>query len=309
MSAIMKNNLFQNKEINLKRIRKGLTIGLPVAIMVFVICNHYINLIDDSLRDKYQTEKIVYVDKEKVVLVDKNDVLGEEITIEQEFPDEFDRLTESYGIEEYVLNWDGKLEGYREQYPYIFSPRYYLSGEKDKVSESWILKNGYKLVLDCPEIELSKVIPADPYACKVEYNNKLIKDSVRYDIHTWEESKSLPSSVALVVYSPEYNDSMKDFEILIIGEYRGGSFDEISVYRLIDGKANHIPFYYNEENRDVWTVENPMYVSLYYNDEGDIKVLTGYHEPSMGPVRAVLREWKLEKESLTLERTFGNIVD
>ena len=91
MSIIMKNNLFLNNEINIKRIRKGLAIGLPVAIMVFVLGNHYINLIEDSLRDKYQTEKIVYVDKEKVVIVDKDDVLGEEITIEQEFPDEIDR--------------------------------------------------------------------------------------------------------------------------------------------------------------------------------------------------------------------------
>ena len=63
MSIIMKNNLFQNKEINLKRITKGLTIGLPVAIMVFVLGNHYINLIEDSLRDKYQTEKINFVVK------------------------------------------------------------------------------------------------------------------------------------------------------------------------------------------------------------------------------------------------------
>lgn len=100
----MKNNLFLNNEINIKRIRKGLAIGLPVAIMVFVLGNHYINLIDDSLRDKYQTERIVYVDKEKIILVDKDDVLGEEIKTEDELPDEFTRLTEDYGIEEYILN-------------------------------------------------------------------------------------------------------------------------------------------------------------------------------------------------------------
>jgi len=305
----MKNNPFLSKEVKFKRVKKGFAIAFPLTIMLFVIGNHYINLIEDSLREKYQTEKIVYVDKEKVVLVDKDDVLGEEITIQQEFPDEFDRLTETYGIDEYVLNWNRKLEGYNEEYPYIFSPKYYLSGEKDKVSESWVLKNGYKLALDCPEIELSKVIAASPYSCRIEYNSQLIKDSVRFDIYTWEENKSLPSSVSLVVYSPEYNDYMKDFEILIIGEYRGGSFDEISVYRLKDGKASHIPFYYNEENMDIWTVENPIYVSLYYSEEGDIKLLTGYHEPSMGPVRAVLREWKLGKDSLTLERTFANIVD
>jgi len=77
----MKKNLFLKKEVNLKRITKGLTIGLPVAIMIFVLGNHYINLIDDSLREKYQTEKIVYVDKENV--------LGEDDSVELSDTEDF----------------------------------------------------------------------------------------------------------------------------------------------------------------------------------------------------------------------------
>lgn len=299
----MKNNLFQNKEINLKRIRKGITTGLPVAIMIFVLGNHYINLIDDSLRDKYQTEKIVYVDKEKVVLVDKDDVLGERITIEEEFPDEFTKLTEDYGIEEYVLNWDGTIVGYYKENEYISPPKFYLSGVKDKVSETWSLNNGYKLVLDCPEIEFSKVVVGDSYACKVEYNNRLINDNVRYDIYSWEEGKSIPSYVSLVLYSSE------KFEILVLGEYRGGSFDNISVYRLQEGKSQLIPFNFKNELKDTWTVESSMSLGLYYNKNEDLKLVTAHHEPSMGPLRAVLREWNLGDESLTLMRTFGNITE
>ncbi len=303
MSIIMKNNLFLNNEINIKRIRKGLAIGLPVAIMVFVLGNHYINLIDDSLRDKYQTERIVYVDKEKIILVDKDDVLGEEIKTEDELPDEFTRLTEDYGIEEYILNWDGTIDGYEKEYTYISIPKYYLSGVKDKVSEAWNMAHGYKLVLDCPEIELSKVIVGDPYACKVEYNNQLINDNVRYDIYSWEEGKSMPSYVSLVVYSSE------KFEILVFGEYSGGSFDDISVYRLQDGKTKLIPFNYKNELKDTWKVESSMSIGLYYNKNEDLKLVTAYHEPSMGPLRGVIREWKLGDESLILERTFGNIVE
>lgn len=299
----MKNNLFLNNEINIKRIRKGLAIGLPVAIMVFVLGNHYINLIDDSLRDKYQTERIVYVDKEKIILVDKDDVLGEEIKTEDELPDEFTRLTEDYGIEEYILNWDGTIDGYEKEYTYISIPKYYLSGVKDKVSEAWNMAHGYKLVLDCPEIELSKVIVGDPYACKVEYNNQLINDNVRYDIYSWEEGKSMPSYVSLVVYSSE------KFEILVFGEYSGGSFDDISVYRLQDGKTKLIPFNYKNELKDTWKVESSMSIGLYYNKNEDLKLVTAYHEPSMGPLRGVIREWKLGDESLILERTFGNIVE
>lgn len=305
----MKKNLFLKKEVNLKRITKGLAIGLPVAIMVFVLGNHYINLIEDSLRDKYQTEKIVYVDKEKVVLVNKDDVLGEEIKIDEKLPDEFTKLTEDYGIEEYILNWDGTIDDYEKEYAYISIPKFYLSGVKDKVSESWILKDGYKLVLDCPEIELNKLVVGDPHSCRLEYNNQLITDNVRHDIYSWEEGKSVPSYVSLVVYSSEYNKSLENFEILIVGEYSGGSFDDISVYRLENGKAKLIPFNFKNELKNTWTVESSMSFGLYYNKNGDLKLVTAYHEPSMGPLRGVIREWKLEEDSLTLERTFGNIVE
>lgn len=165
------------------------------------------------------------------------------------------------------------------------------------------MAHGYKLVLDCPEIELSKVIVGDPYACKVEYNNQLINDNVRYDIYSWEEGKSMPSYVSLVVYSSE------KFEILVFGEYSGGSFDDISVYRLQDGKTKLIPFNYKNELKDTWKVESSMSIGLYYNKNEDLKLVTAYHEPSMGPLRGVIREWKLGDESLILERTFGNIVE
>jgi len=92
---------------------------------------------NEYLKDKYQTEKIVYIKRENV--------LGEEITLQEEFPDKFAEMTKNYGIDEYINNWDGKLEGYYKQVAYISSPEHYLSLENSKFSEQWELKEGYKV--------------------------------------------------------------------------------------------------------------------------------------------------------------------
>jgi hypothetical protein len=177
--------------------------------------------------------------------------------------------------------------------------------EDNRLSKEWELKNGYILSLDCRDRE--SIIPAFEYSCSLVYNNQLISDAVRHDIYTWVEKELMPSYIRFIVFSPEYNDSLEeDFELLVIGEYRGGLFDTISVYRLEDGKSILMPFYFKNEYRDTWLVENPLDVNLFYNREGNIKLITTYHEPSM-LIRSVLREWNLEEDSLILERTLGNI--
>ena len=79
--------------VNLKDILKGVGIGFPVAIVMTVTSIHYLNLIDNYLREKYQTEKIVYIEKEKVEFEDNDDVLGEEKIIEED-------ITTVVGIDE-----------------------------------------------------------------------------------------------------------------------------------------------------------------------------------------------------------------
>jgi len=63
----MKNNPLLSKEVNLKSISRGLKIGLPIAIIILVIGNHYTNLINNYLSDKYTKEKIVYVENKDVL--------------------------------------------------------------------------------------------------------------------------------------------------------------------------------------------------------------------------------------------------
>ncbi len=58
----MSSNPFLSKEVKLKRVWKGFAIAFPVVIMIFVIGNHYINIIDDTLREHYIENKVLGVD-------------------------------------------------------------------------------------------------------------------------------------------------------------------------------------------------------------------------------------------------------
>ena len=55
----MSSNPFLSKEVKLKRVWKGFAIAFPVVIMIFIIGNHYINLIDDTLREHYTEDKVL----------------------------------------------------------------------------------------------------------------------------------------------------------------------------------------------------------------------------------------------------------
>lgn len=222
----------------------------------------------------------------------------------KEMQDDSTRLTSTYGVEEYIQNWNGVIDGYEREYEYISSPKYYLSEDKNKVRDSWTLKGGYKLVLDCPKIELIDVASEVPYGCKVEYNNQLISSSVRFNILPWGVGKSTPSYVALVVYSP-HNSILEELEILALGGYRGGYVDDITIYRLEDGKAVLIPFSFQNKFLQSWIVESSMSIGMYYNAMGEVKLVTAYYDQLEDLVGPVIREWKLGKDSLTLEKTFG----
>lgn len=222
----------------------------------------------------------------------------------RELQEDSTRLTSTYGVEEYILNWNGVIDGFEREYEFISSPKYYLTNERNKVSDTWILRGGYRLELDCPEIDSMVIVPEDPYGCKVKYNDQLIRSDVRFNLVPWGVGKSTPSYVDLVVYSP-HNSIIEGLEILALGGYRGGEVDDIFIYRLEDGKAKLIPFNFQNELLQSWSVESSMSIGMYYNTEGDIKLVTAYYDHIEDLVGPVIREWRLGKDSFTLEKSFG----
>jgi|GEM_PF-5011069 hypothetical protein len=225
----MKNNPFLNKEVKFKRITKGLIIGLPVVIMIFVIGNHYVNLIDDILRDYYTRGK-----QEKVLKTENNKVL-ENFSLP---------LDSAFYADEYIDTWIDEREGYRKFPRHIDSPSYYFK-DADVVTlkDSWLLKNGYELDFVCEEVDLKKRLdPAEYLTCNIYYNGELVVDNVYYNAYCsdFEDFTNCHGEVSFAVFSEPYLLGSPEF---LATEYRPSGFDSaISVFNLEDGEAKRLPF-------------------------------------------------------------------
>ncbi len=293
----MSSNPFLSKEVNLKRVLKGLTITIPCTIMILYLSIYYLDLIDTSLRQHYLGEQQI-------------EVLGieEKTNFEIEYASELEDMTKGYGIDEYIYNWDGIVEGYYLQTSYIREPINYFSGDTAQVSEKWRLKDSYELELYCPPKLIEEVIPGDYYLCTVKYNGVLVSDNVRYYIEYPEEEKTVYSQVSMVVYSTSPYVKIKEHEFLVLGSYAGGSYDEISVFKLVDGVPIRVQFFYEDKLEDTWKVSNPMSFRLLYSEDSRWKFITHHKNPATGPLN-VYRIWSLDQDKFILDRTIGDIVE
>lgn len=293
----MSSNPFLSKEVKLKRVWKGFAIAFPVVIMISYLSIYYIDLIDTSLREHY-------LGKQQI------EVLGikERTNFEIEYASELEDMTKGYGIDEYIYNWDGIVEGYYLQTNYIREPIFYFSGDTAEVSEKWRLREGYELELYCPPKLIREVIPGDYYLCTVKYNGVLVSDSVRHYISYPEERKTVSSQVSMVVYSTSLYENIEGQEFLIVGHYAGGSYDDITVFKLVDGKPVKVPFLYGNKLEDTWMVSSPMSFKLLYSEDSNWKFITHHRNPATGPVN-VYRIWSLNEDRFTLDRTIGDIYD
>jgi len=293
----MSSNPFLSKEISVKRILKGLAITIPCTVMILYLGIYYVDFIDTSLREHYSGEQEL-------------EVLGveEKTNFEIEYASELEDITKGYGIDEYIYNWDGVVEGYDLQTNYIREPRFYFSGDTAEVSESWRLRGGYKLELYCPPKLIDEVVPGDYYSCTVKYNGALVSESVRHYISYPEEGKTVSSQVSMVVYSTSPYENIEGQEFLVVGHYAGGSYDDITVFKLVNGKPVKVPFLYGNKLEDTWMVSSPMSFKLLYSENSNWKFVTHHRNPATGPVN-VYRIWSLNEDRFTLDRTVGDIVE
>lgn len=228
----MKRNPFLSKEINLKRIFKGLKIGLPVVIIIFVLGNHYINPIDDTLRNHYvgqNQNKDIPVEEVK-----DNKVLGE-----FSFPSD-----SPFYADEYIYTRIDERDGYSKLIRHIDKPSYYFKdGEVVTLKDSWLLKNGYELNLVCEEVDLKKRLdPADYLTCKIYYNGNLVVDNVYYNAYCsdLENFRDCHGRVSFAVFSSTYPEGGPEF---LATSFLPNGFDSsISIFNLEDGKAKRLSF-------------------------------------------------------------------
>lgn len=291
----MSKNPFLSKEVKPKRIIYGLLLTSLCLFIILYLGTYYTDLIDNSLREYYVGNQ-------------ETEVLGLEETngLEIYSDSKLEEMKEAYGIDEYIYNWDRKIEGYDTLSEYVREPRFYISGDVVEVSQTWILKDGYELELYCPPKNIEDVVPGIFDGCKVTYNDVLINDYVRNYIRYPDEGETVDSTISLAVYSPPYHSEVKDHEFLVIGLYAGGSYDNILVFKLEDGVAVQKQFLHGGELLDTWMVSYPMSFRFLYSEDEEFKLLTLFTNPWSGFLR-VYRVWSLEDEYFTLDRTIGDI--
>jgi len=296
----MSSNPFLSKEVKFKRVKKGFAIAFPLTIMIFVIGNHYINLIDDTLRNHYVGEK-----QEKVLGVE----------------DLEPKLVGSYGDvgedDTFVWDWDPywEREGYYKLDRFIEDPEYFISDKKYKLEDEWELRNGYKLTIACIKLDMTKTVAGDYYPCTLSYNGQILTEYLRYEAYCrdFENTKNCSGRTNFRVFSETYGDQDSS-EYLTVSEWATGSKDWISVFRLRDGKAELLPFTYNGNEEEKWYISSYSYdmYGLYstwenmknFNDP--LEFVTYFHEPSMGSdnnVEGIFEIWDVKDDKLELKET------
>jgi len=270
----MKNNPFLSKEVNLKRISKGLKIGLPVVIMIFVLGNHYINLIDDTLRNRYVREN--QNQDNPVEEVKDNKVLGE-FSLPSDSP---------FYADEYIDTRIDERDGYSKLIRHIDEPFYYFKdGEVVTLKDSWLLKNGYELNLVCEEVDLKKrTDPADYLTCKIYYNGNLVVDNVYYNAYCYdiENFQDCFGTVTFAVFSKPHSSP----EFLATSFLPNGFDSSISIFNLENGKAKRLSFETKEGEVYEDIGARGFMFELYAKYDKD-----GYLENDINSIELVNYEW------------------
>lgn len=279
----MNQNPFLSNKVNFKRVLKGFVISILCLIMILVIGSYYAELVNTPNQEE----------KNVLGLESKPQLIG----------------TYGDGADEYTYGYDWKYDGYMKLEPFINKPQYYFAENTVRLTDSWILKNKYKLEMSCPELAINKAIPGDSYVCTLIYNNVTVRDDIRYDIYNFSNLESITGNIYFVVYSNVFDD----YEYLVTGKYAGGSHDNISVYRLENGKAILLPFNNGTEDSNEWYVSSPMIFEMYEDTEinGRLKMITYFHEPSMGwnnNLIGLYDVWNIGEKELIKEKTIGDLI-
>lgn len=277
----MSSNPFLSKEVKFKRVWKGFAMAFPIVIMIFILGNHYINLIDDSLRDKYQTEKIVYVDKEKV--------LGEEDTIDLSDSEDFqtdytkwlyneaDRIVDNYDFSD------------KEIKPLIQIPTYEFSPDKDVYEKSYKLSSGDTVIVSCEKLE-SEITPVyDVHGCDVLLNSKEVLNA-----WSWTDNKEISPHITI------FDNKGLEYPLIVVGEQFGpANRDNLSMYKVIDGELVRLLFSAKEETSETWFAD--PYTKM-YTENGKEFLVTYFHDPAMIE-KSLTRVWEIGEKELKLVET------
>jgi hypothetical protein len=317
-----KDKKFINNKVSKKRklIGKIILFGIISPILIFfigtILYYSLVESIEDDIRkeykDRYFKESLESIQYDNVCDCEEDEELLEP------------QLIGTYELEadEYVWRWDMYNYGYFNLNKIVDIPRYYLPKEIYKVSDSWNLKNNYKLDLECEEVDVGSGDLGDSYKCTVSYNDKVIETDVRHDIYCyWDTNESCTDNIGVVVYSNRYSEGSVEYMFLLTKE--GEEYNKLSGYRLENGEATLLPFKYEHKGEQFsdksYTISEAefelygiqMYGMFDYLMDGDIELVTFFQEPTMGynnNIEGIDFVWDVENDGLYLRKTIMELI-
>ena len=296
----MSSNPFLSKEMKFKRVLKGFAIAFPLTIMIFVIGNHYINLIDDTLREHYvgeKQEKVLGVKEEENISLALIDEPREEYW---SFEDADFFITGELGSWE---SWDS--EGYIEMGKEINIP-VYEAKLGSVIKDEWPIGEDETLYLECEEIREAYLVPPAWPVCSLRLNGDVIYDKVRSeffcdDYGDYTNPKGCKLTVGMILYSREDFDSKYLFVSSAIStgsdtsifayELREGGFEECSKGFGGRGGMNIVKLFYNNDNKN------------------DIRLITYFYDPVLlnSNVAAIYSEWIVSGNRFELDKKIVSV--
>ncbi|MDY0097464.1 MAG: hypothetical protein RBS01_03895 [Candidatus Dojkabacteria bacterium] len=305
--GIFSNNVSKRRKIIGKVILFGVIAPiflLLIGSFVYMQISYYINA---ELSKKYRENCPVYVAGEEEDEILEPTLIG----------------TYEFKPDEYVWRWSTEDMGYYYQDILIDNPQQYIPKQVYTVKESWLLKNNYKLDLNCTPIDFTKVETGQSHKCTISYNEKVISTDVRHEVHCYyEESKSCTNSLGVTLYSNRYSSGNAEYLFLL--SHAGDSHNKLSAFRLEDGEFFPLMFKYEDRGENIssqtFLISDTIF-ELYgiekygmfdFMMDGDMNLVTFFSEPTMGytnNIYGIHSIWNVEKDGLYLKKTVMELTE
>lgn len=273
---------FLSKEVNSKRIFKGLGISLLIVIPLIVIISNFV----DFISPKKETN-----------------VLGtEDINISETDPD----YVYTKGADIYVKG-DWKPEGYIPLERSIDNPEYLVEAGTI-LKKSYDLGNGNTLNLECEKIDQQYLI-VPPYwpKCTLKLNDRLITNNLRSDVNCdgyGTNASGCRELVGIVLYKLPNSSDMYLF--LSSGEAVGSTCYALA-YQISNNSYTKLYFDFKDFISDDQYIRggldsDSLYLAYTDNTKTNLRLISREYDPSMQNIHAVYYEWQFTNNRLLLEK-------
>ncbi len=273
---------FLSKEVNLKRIFKGLGISLLTVIPLIVIISNFVTFI---------------FPKEETKVLGTEDTNTSQTDLDYEYTKEADLY----------VNGEWKPEGYIPLERSIDNPGYPVEAGTT-LKKTYDLGNGNTLSLECQKIE-QQYLDIPPYwpKCTLELNDLLITNNLRSDVNCdtyGPDATGCKELVGIVLYKLS---NSSDMYLFLSSGNGAGSVYLAMPYLITDNSYTKLYFDFKDYiSEDKYVRSGLGMDSLYlaYTDDSktEVRLISMTYDPAMQTIGGVYHEWKFTNNRLLLEK-------